>query len=1139
MSSDQPPSTLQVAVPPPIPSGVSPSTPINPPFTPSTQPLDESGSTDILPAVNRETDGSGSDLPLAENACLPLEGREGETFVSENRGRSAMLDAVGGFGRGKMCNDKAGWGSLPLNVLHSIISHATEGVHVEQRLHDRWPATSRSQSFELIQAWKKRMRLCDLRRVCTGWRDAVDSHAFWPDFAVLFNPSHHQSAILDEFRASRVMPSTTTASPLFYRARADTIHVCLICRINHPDRLRTYPADRKCLSLTHKFGRAPICERHHDKFCSSCMMEAFDIRATLLIANSNMICPANWRDIDEYGNERPYGALVCRGCRRSALDMEILRILKQCARGGPLRGLTSSWVDIGAVGDYLDFNVSIAAEVAYAAVEEQWLIDHTRWNELKVTAHDLQDYERLLKTHFLSDQTTESRAGRRMRLAWQAELRGEDLDAQEIEKDALEMERMYRGWWKDMTKNEVDVMDEDGDDFEDDGEEDTLGMKYRNKLRSGCINDFIDFRVRSAFWVMPSDEVHKLAVEEQIGGRIRPSVIHTNLDDLARHCIHPFQKRLKLEYDNLIDGIRDVGWISLQTDSTNPHRDPFLPPERLLRELDDRFSTKLRSRTGAAMNEIVRILKDRFRGDDDRTESHCAEMRTEDLLRMLGEEKLWLPRGMEDLDQLEMDKRLWEEKWSGKGRQNLRRSPRVEMEMEDTGPVDYGIKEEALTPSVSGDDDAWIKASPTLGKRKSPPDDEGDFRDASSEKRSRSSSDSEDEQSETKTTRIITPHKQTHDGTDLDGDGDSSGLRKRKLPPWPESHHIDRSQRQITPPPPPKFVVEDATAPSSHPRPTPAVTRVMLDMDPASSAPASPSPIMGKRPAGGVSVALEVDMGTKEDQEQRLDDEAISPVALTDGTLSSSGSAGTLEMMPITPEMEEWSDSVSVVHVPARDSKGDVKLSAMVAHTPGTHSLEQNAQVPGQGPVAEKNTLFVSLDADLDQQVRHASSASTPAADSTSVEDDISSDKSVIDTATKSSKPPPEIPADPDFVEVDADFDDEDEESSDEERETETMMERIRAEFNKRIIARQFQLQALEPSVPWIPQPFIHPHQTVPIPVINLGPGATGTLMSGWYEARSELRECRCRICERARIRAWNNMAAISRAVGEGWGILG
>lgn len=55
-----------------------------------------------------------------------------------------------------------------------------------------------------------------------------------------------------------------------------------------------------------------------------------------------------------------------------------------------MRGERSLWLYNEKVKDYIDFNVGTAFEMGYAAVEEQWLIDHTRWVELSETALQLQ-----------------------------------------------------------------------------------------------------------------------------------------------------------------------------------------------------------------------------------------------------------------------------------------------------------------------------------------------------------------------------------------------------------------------------------------------------------------------------------------------------------------------------------------------------------------------------------------------------------------------------------------------------------------------------------------------------------------------------------------------------------------------------
>lgn len=89
-------------------------------------------------------------------------------------------------------------------------------------------------------------------------------------------------------------------------------------------------------------------------------------------------------------------------------------------------------------------------------------------------------------------------------------------------------------------------------------------------------------------------------------------------------------------------------------------------------------------------------------------------------------------------------------------------------------------------------------------------------------------------------------------------------------------------------------------------------------------------------------------------------------------------------------------------------------------------------------------------------------------------------------------------------------------------------------------------VQRAHASTPFIPLPVCrllphpdhpaHPNQGgqgVQLPV-NLGEGANRVLLNTWYEARGELRECKCRICERARRKAWESLEAMRQLVASG-----
>lgn len=130
-----------------------------------------------------------------------------------------------------------------------------------------------------------------------------------------------------------------------------------------------------------------------------------------------------------------------------------------------MRGERSLWLYNEKVKDYIDFNVGTAFEMGYAAVEEQWLIDHTRWVELSETALQLQNHEKALKLQFLRTAAEETPAQKRMRLAREAELRGEDQVGKETEEEAMEMEMLYRSWWKELEDDDLSSDDEEEDEL--------------------------------------------------------------------------------------------------------------------------------------------------------------------------------------------------------------------------------------------------------------------------------------------------------------------------------------------------------------------------------------------------------------------------------------------------------------------------------------------------------------------------------------------------------------------------------------------------------------------------------------------------------------------------------------------------
>ncbi|UOH85417.1 hypothetical protein LQV05_002240 [Cryptococcus neoformans] len=1037
-----------------------------------------------------------------------------------------------GDARAKGGKDKAGWGELPVAVLHRILSYAQHAVQLDFTLQTYYGHDQRAS--EVALALVQRIWFCRMRMVCTGWRNAVDSHSFWPEFTLLLDPSRQHSSTISDIHFARLTPSTPSFPTLFHRARSSTLSSCLACRLNHPSRLGYYPAVRKRLTFTSKFALAPTCEKHANNFCSGCMREnepqarrtpgtgALGEGGTPspseLAVPSLMLSRCNNGDVDENGVERFPRSLVCPDCRKAAIWNEIRLILHECARGGQMRGERSLWLYNEKVKDYIDFNVGTAFEMGYAAVEEQWLIDHTRWVELSETALQLQNHEKALKLQFLRTATEETPAQKRMRLAREAELKGEDQVDKETEEEAMEMELLYRSWWKEL---------EDDDLSSDDEEEDELLNDKARKLKAGCINDFINDRIRYAFWVSPSDEVSKIVTDDRDRRIDRSSVIHTMFPDIALNSAHPFSRYIEFTFEPAQACAEAAGLISLVPNdpSSSPisdgRFDPFLPPDRLLRALDKTFAEMLSARTSTAMENIVHMVREYCDDDDDKAEEVCENMRVEDILGRLTAWQMWVPRSLaEQMKLAEMQKEMEaegeldneDEREGEESEEDLEGtieevqtsrsgSPRVEL-------VEGGEEEVHFTPvEVPPSDDyqpspSSHSSSPpltlTLGKRKStiifpePKD-----------KRARpSTSPNEREQRELEQPPQ-TPRKQILSDDDASGGlavdtsavtaaalASGAGGLKRKEPPSPAANHIDKGRKEVTPPPGPNFDLADGHYGDKR-------TSVTDDLvgegssAPVSSLPGSPTPMkkrVGRAGGGGGGGGGEEGLEMDNDADVETEEMSQRGTSVTE----------TVGTVPITPE-----EGVSL----RGDAVIDPKLVSMGSEGSDVDDV-QRVQV--QSVQTIDNPPLVELVTPSPSPSPSPSLSTFPAR---------SPSPSAMSPADFYSSGSASIPLDGDGIL--------------------TPLTSATARLARYV-------QRAQTSTPFIPLPICRllPHPDHPAHPnqggqgvqlsVNLGQGANRVLLNTWYEARGELRECKCRICERARKKAWESLEAMRQLVASG-----
>lgn len=590
--------------------------------------------------------------------------------------------------------------------------------------------------------------------------------------------------------------------------------------------------------------------------------------------------------------------------------------------------------------------------------------------------------------------------------------------------------------------------------------------------------------------------------------------------DIALNSAHPFSRYIEFTFEPAQACAEAAGLISLVPNdpSSSPisdgRFDPFLPPDRLLRALDKTFAEMLSARTSTAMENIVSMVREYCDDDDDKAEEVCENMRVEDILGRLTAWQMWVPRSLADQMKLaEMQKEMeaegevdyegeeTEEDLEGTIEEvptSRSGSPRVEL-------VEGGEEEVHFTPvEVPPSDDYQPSPPPssssppltlTLGKRKST-----DVFPEPTDKRARPSTSPNER--EWKLEQLPqTPRKQilslddTSGGLAVDtsasaavvasdggGAGGGGGL-KRKEPPSPAVNHIDKGRKEVTPPPGPKFDLADGHGHYGDKR-----TRVTGDLvqeassAPVSSLPGSPTP-MKKRVGGGGGGEEEEGGGLEVDVETEEMSRRGTSVTETVGTV------------PVTPEEGMSLGGETVI---------DPKLVSMDPEGSDVDDPQaQSVQTIDNPPLVELVTPSPSP------------SLSTFPARSRS--------PSTVSAADSYSSGSSSIPLD-----GDGDGDG-----------TLTPLTSATARLARYV-------QRAHASTPFIPLPVCrllphpdhpaHPNQGgqgVQLPV-NLGEGANRVLLNTWYEARGELRECKCRICERARRKAWESLEAMRQLVASG-----
>ncbi|ORY24585.1 hypothetical protein BCR39DRAFT_561484 [Naematelia encephala] len=528
--------------------------------------------------------------------------------------------------RGKGNKDKAGWGALPPTILHRILHHSIDDIELDGARPRLVPHPGRSRS--ILRAVLSRIWLCRLRLVSSPWRDSVDSFSFWNECIHHLSPHYNPHLYHDSPR----LTSSTKPPSAFSRARAAITPVCLVCRVNRP-MYRPSASDKRCLTPTPKYGYILSCLGHFDRFCFGCLTAAPDNQTAddtfpaavsdpdddkNLLALSKSISG----DVDENGHERYRPIRQCADCRKVIIDRQIEQLLVQCSRGGPVRGLAGHCAQTTPYTDYVMWSEQTAYHAAQMAVDEYWLLGQTRWDELMLSALDLENHYLALKMQYKVQGLYEKPEQKRKRHAILRELWG-GAKGHDYRDDEAYLGRKYKGWNLEVLHNL----------FEEEFEScDRLPLDGRSQLKIASIQDWITTRISYGLWVAPSEEVRLLSAD--------PIGHFKHFRSLALSAVHPAHTNSDDNPSSAVDEFN--GLIDLRL---TPGGAPFLPTPRLLEDLDHDYRECLKTTVIDAMEELVNGVLKQCGGDSDSADRICERMGVQEILAALTNKLIWTNRG--------------------------------------------------------------------------------------------------------------------------------------------------------------------------------------------------------------------------------------------------------------------------------------------------------------------------------------------------------------------------------------------------------------------------------------------------------------------------------------------------------------
>lgn len=433
----------------------------------------------------------------------------------------------------------------------------------------------------------------------------VSTHPFWDELVFTMRPDINQS------EPDYVRHFTT--------AMLYTMDLCLPCVIVDPTR----PQRAYVRMPTAKLGRLPVCRPHCGLLCSHCLRTSLpsELGGEHVYLHRSVV-----GDVDETGCPRQYDSAICYHCRGAAFIATLTRDLTTCSRGGRLHGIGNYWASSASYKDHVYLGVGRSDMMARQAIEDWFLIQHTRYYDLFTKVFPLQQMLRRYKTAVYEHRMVLPPSNEI------AHLRSLVWSVFDEEDPVFDLPRLCRRW---INEIETGVYNDTDHRLDIERMRQPIGTMslwpfIRDKLVHRAIDLWVQDRFFFGYWVMPSDDIEQMLANSQIH--------HTPLIEIAAHAKRPADAKT-LSQDQWRSG---HGRFRFDTPSLRPGDEHFLPPDRLLQIMNMRFSEIMTTRLENAFAEVIQLWITKPYREWDRIEDRLSHMKPEQLLGHLAQAGAWI-----------------------------------------------------------------------------------------------------------------------------------------------------------------------------------------------------------------------------------------------------------------------------------------------------------------------------------------------------------------------------------------------------------------------------------------------------------------------------------------------------------------